>query len=92
MDFERDWQCGKERVSRCGIKQRWFRRIMCVNGCISYMVSLAAGWGAKIGKAAMDFNAISLQSWIVWANQVPEPGMGVLADRRQKIMAWCRFI
>ena len=84
MDFECDWQCWKERVSRCGIKQRWFRRIMCVNGCISYMISLIADWTAKFGKAAMDFKAISLQSWIVWTNQVPEPGMGVLMDRGQR--------
>ncbi len=55
---------------------------MCVNGCISYIVSLIVDWTAKFGKAAMDFKAISLQSWIVWANQVPEPVMGVLADRR----------
>ncbi len=65
---------------------------MCVNGCISYMVSLIADWSAKFSKAAMDFKAISLRSWIVWANQVPEPVMGVLADRRQKIMARCRFV
>ena len=65
---------------------------MCVNGCISYMVSLIADWTAKFGKAAMDFKAISLQSWRVWTNQVPEPGMGVLVDQGQQIMAWCRFI
>ncbi len=56
---------------------------MCVNGCISYMVSLIADWTAKFGKAAIDFKAISLQPWKVWANQVPEPRMGALDDRRQ---------
>ena len=56
------------------------------------MISLITDWTAKISKAAMDFKAISLQSWIVWANQVPQPGMGVLADRGQEIMALCRFI
>jgi hypothetical protein len=57
---------------------------MRVNECISYMVSLGAGWDAKIGKAAMDFNAISLQPPRVRTNQVPEPGMGVLMDRGQR--------
>jgi hypothetical protein len=53
---------------------------------------LIADWTAKFGKAAMDFKAISLQSWIVWTNQVSEPGMGVLVDQGHQIMAWCRFI
>ncbi len=47
-------------------------------------MSLVAGWAAKICKAAMDFKAISLQPPISWANQVPEPGMGVLVDRGQR--------
>jgi hypothetical protein len=45
---------------------------------------MVACWVANFGKAAMDFKAIFLQPPKVWANQVPEPGMGVLVDRRQR--------
>ncbi len=38
------------------------------------MILMAAGWAAKIGKAAMDLKAILLQPPKVWANQVPKPG------------------
>jgi hypothetical protein len=61
------------------------------NGCISYMVSMVAGWIAKIGQVAMNFKTFSLQTLLVWTNQVHEPGMGIFVDRvhRQRRVQQC---
>ncbi len=45
---------------------------------------VCCGLGCKFGKAAMDFKAILLQPPRDCANQVPEPGMGVLVDRGKR--------